>query len=407
MKYILPIVMTVIIILPGFNLAGFPIKFEDFLILGVLLYTFNERKGNFFFEKDFSRLILLFFLFIISNFISLLIAVIEGYNYTFQDINTILLYFKSCVFLIGGYFIGSKLRGASTNYLLYSLVFGLVISSTLSIIQYFDVGGLGRETYLLYAGESRILYGVTRAVGALNNPNYASYFHSIGFILALNIQTVGRKATILKYTLLVIAFLGVILAFSRTGIFVLLLVWFITLLLQGKIKKVFSIAFALVITVVFYFDTIFKNSRFGQILDSGGAGNISNLGNRSNLIWKHKLQIFYEHPLLGIGPAKNEISGTSFGATIYDNVYLLLLVTTGLIGFTLYLLLFYNMSKPFIQNKLRYNIISNTIIPIFILTLLFFMTTDLVWSIQFVAYFHLIVGVFYSYSQSSQDIIYS
>lgn len=399
MKYILPIIATIIIVIPGFNLAGLPIQFEDFFLVAILLFAFNESEGRPKIKREFSALLTLFFAFIISNFLSLLFAILRGYDYIFNDINTILLYLKSCMFLIGGYYLGSKLKKTSTNYILYSFVFGIFLSSIFGIVQYFDIAGLGRETYLLYAGERRIQYGINRAIGALNNPNYASYFHSIGFVIALNIQIITKKDRLIKYILLSTTFLGVVLTFSRTGVFVLLLVWFLTLLLNGKLKKLFSLAFTIAVVIIYFLDVIFQNTRFGSILEGNQSGNIANFGNRANMIWEHRFDSFFEFPLLGTGPAKNQVSGTVFGATIYDNVFLLLLVTSGLIGLVLYFLILYKMAKPIIQFKLETNPINNTLIPIYVLTLLFFVTTDLIWDIHFVSYFYLIVGVFYSYSE--------
>lgn len=45
---------------------------------------------------------------------------------------------------------------------------------------------MGAKIYLLYGAERGIKYGVSRAIGVFSNPNYASYFHGIGFQLGKN-----------------------------------------------------------------------------------------------------------------------------------------------------------------------------------------------------------------------------
>src|SRR5690606_1398035 len=123
--------------------------------------------------------------------------------------------------------------------IIYSLLSGIIISCLLTVVQYFDLMGLGVKTYLIYGNEDRIEYGISRAIGTLGNPNYASYFHIIGFILALNIHIKSGSDKILKIIFLVITFLGVILTFSRTGFLSLFLVWSMVLLFKNKIRQLF------------------------------------------------------------------------------------------------------------------------------------------------------------------------
>ena len=400
LKYLLPIITSIIIILPGVNIAGLPLRAEDFIVILILIFAISKTGGKLFEGHGYKTIITIFSLFIFSNFLSLFFSLFRGYNAGFNDINTVFLYVKSLLFLITGFYIGNTLFKQNANYILYSFLGGIVLSSLLSIVQYFDFGGLGTVSYLLYGDERNIEYGIIRAIGTLGNPNYASYFHTLGFIIALNLKSITIRVRTIKYLLLILFATSVILTFSRTGLFVLILAWFFTLLLQGKMKYILSLAFVFGIIITSYIDVIFKGTRFSLIMSGDSGGTISDFGNRSNLIWEHRLASFFDYPLFGIGPAKNQISGTVFGATIYDNAYLLLLITSGLVGIFLYLLWMYKYSKFFIKRRSKDDSISNSILPITATTLLFFITTDMVWSIHYVGYFYLLIGVFYSYKQS-------
>ncbi len=396
MRYVVLLISIMILTLPGFVLGGVPLRLEDFIVIFLLIYFIVYHKGSLLIDKGFNFLLILFLLFIFSNFLSLFLAVLNGYDIIFQDINTIFLYLKSVVFLFCGYMLGVKLTKVKLNSIYFILSFGIVLSCVASIIQYFNIMGLGERLYVIYGKEERIVYGIQRAIGTLNNPNYAAYFHVIGFIFVLNIKAVDGRSILYKYIFLFFMILGTLLTFSRTGLISLVIAWFLVLFLHKKIRGVIYLLASLIILYgCAHF--LIKGTRFEELLLSEHGGDLSNFGRRSDLIWQQKIEQFYEYPLLGKGPSKNEISDTIFSVTIYDNVFLLLLLTSGIIGFLLYMTFNLRTLFLFFKYRSRFPYVVCAIVPIMIVTFIFFITTDLIWNIKFIGFYYLVVGMFYSY----------
>lgn len=392
--------MFSIFFVPTFNFIGIPIRIEDFLIIWMLIAFGNEIKMK---DKHFTLLIKFLIIFIFFNLVSISIYKLEGYNISFRDLNTVLLYLKSMVVLYVGYIMARKFEYTSDNSILLPICIVLGLSSLVAMVQYFDLLNMGREMYLIYGNEDHIKYGVTRAVGTLSNPNHAAYYHGVGFVLSLNLFAQTKWGKFLKYILVLFCLLGVLLTFSRTGMAALFIVWFAVLILQKKVKAVVAISMMLLVIYVFFIDKIVEGTRFAIILQQDSMG-LTSFGNRSTLIWNIRLEDFFIHPFFGIGPAKSLESGTIYGSTIYDNTYFLLLITSGLVGFVFYTLFIFSSLIYFIKNNIgqasRLNI---AYIGVLIFTLVFFISTDLIWDIKFVSFFYLMLGIFCAVYTSKND----
>lgn len=390
MYLILALFISLIILFPQKVGLSLPVSLEDLIII-IFLFTFLiKHKFKLKTDKIFKKIVFSFVLFIIVNFLSLGYAVIEGYQGSIRDVNTIFLYIKSLIFLLGGYLIRDSLKKINNNTIIFIFCAAIFVSSLLAIVQYYDIAGLRDAAYFLYDDGS---YKISRAIGAIGNPNYAAYYHGLAFLLLLTYETNSIKTVMVKVFLISILLTSVVITYSRTGILALLISWAIFLLINKKYKNLLiGLVIGLVI-VVYYIDDLVEGTRFGIILAGEGGGTVTNFGNRSDAIWSSKFDKFFANPLIGSGPQKEALSDTAFNTTLYDNSYLLLLVTSGLIGFIAYFYIFYKIIYYDIF-KLESNKYKGILTTICLYTMLFYLTVDLVWNVKFISYFYILIGFY-------------
>lgn len=392
MYLILTLLVTLIILSPQTESLSIPVRPEDLIIIIILFYLLVKYKFKIRIDSVFKKVMIAFIFFIALNFVSLSYAIIEGYQGGIRDINTILLYIKSLFFMLGGYLIRESLGKVKNNTVIYIFCMPILVSSLLAIFQYYDIVGLRDAAYFLYDDGS---YRLSRAIGAIGNPNYAAYYHGLAIILFLTYKTNSVKGFLIKSLLLIMLFVSVVITYSRTGILGLLLscLFFLTI---NKMYKTLSIGLgAALIIILYYIDGLIEGTRFGIILSGDDGGTITNFGNRADLIWSSKFERFFEHPIIGSGPGKETLSTTVFDATVYDNSYLLLLVTSGVVGFIAYFSIFYRIiyfdvfKEKFNKEKYR-----GMLATVCLYTLLFYLTVDLIWNVKFISYFYMLIGFY-------------
>jgi hypothetical protein len=370
---------------------------EDIFYIGVLL-KMNHNSYLASMDKNEFKLIRLLLLFCISSALSLVFySISTGYAIVSQDINSLFSLVKiSLVFYIS-LWLGSKSKFKDANQLILILSGGLFISSILSIIQYLDIGGLGSYIFLLYGKEESMQYGISRSIGSIGNPNYAAFFHIIGLISLFSLNV--KKYYIIYYTAIVLVVLSTILTFSRTGLIALLFVSFISLVYKKKYKALIMLYTLGVLVVIPNINYFISNTRYAIIGGNNDTFDVT-LNGRTDMIWSQKLQFFFENILLGIGSAKNEnaIGNNLFAFTVFDNSYLYLLVTAGIIGVIIYFSFIYVELTLFIEKKnyLSFNV-KHFVILLHTNVLIFFITTDLIKNIYFISYFYFIIGVMISF----------
>lgn len=395
MYLILALLISLIILSPQKEGLSLPVRLEDLIVIILLYYFLIKYKFKLKIDKVFKKIVFSFILFIVINFLALGYSIIEGYQGSIRDINTIFLYIKSLIFLLGGYLICYSLKEINNNKVILIFCIAIFISSFLAIVQYYDIAGLRDAAYFLYDDGS---YKISRAIGAIGNPNYAAYYHGLGFLILLTYETNSIKAAVTKFALTSILFVSVVITYSRTGILALLISWIFFLFSNKKFKELSVGLLIGLLIVLYYLDDLVEGTRFEIILSGEGGGTISNFGNRSDSIWSSKFEQFFMNPLIGSGPQKETLSTTTFNSTLYDNSYLLLLVTSGIIGFTAYFYIFYKVIYHEIfgikSNKYIYKGVLTTIC---LYTLLFYLTVDLVWNVKFVSYFYLLIGFYMRY----------
>lgn len=397
MRFLLVIITSLIILLPSIVQLPIPIRIEDIIIFSFMLLYSITMHFKYNIDRDFKKIIVIFILFVFINYLAYSFSVFEGYPASIKDINTILLYLKALTYMISGYILGSLILSKKNHSVELAFFAPIFVSSIIALVQYFEIGSLNKFINLLYNSDSN---NYVRAVGTLGNPNYAAYFHGIALILIMSYNLTSLKNYLLKYAMLAIVFLSIIVTFSRTGILAALISIVLMLFFNRRYKSIIGVMIGALIIVNYYLSSLIEGTRFQRIAEGSSGGSISNFGNRTNLIWSHRLQQFLDNPIIGLGPRKEDISTTIFSNTLFDNTYLLLLVTSGATGLLIYLLFFYKVfTKDYLavkhKNK-QTKSYTGVLCTLIVYNLIYFLTVDLVWSDKYNSFFYLLIG-FYLY----------
>tara|TARA_R110002051_G_scaffold303610_1_gene372561 strand:+ start:13083 stop:14315 length:1233 start_codon:yes stop_codon:yes gene_type:complete len=396
-RIILLITILFIFLIPTFNIGGVPVRLEDIFFIGILIFIKNKSNLN-------SNLYSLLFLIIISNIASIYIQILRGYSPVLGDLNTIFSLFRNLLIVHAGFLIGQNLKIKSQN-LIKLLSLGFFISVIASLIQYYDIAGYGQELFLIYGKEKELEYGLSRAIGTAGNPNYAAFFQ-LNALIALLI--LWRKVS-LNYIIFILFLLAIItsifITFSRTGLICIALIFLVNLLIEKRYIMLFLFAFVAFASFPF-FSNLSENTRFESLIGSeNGNSNtdILTLNGRVDGIWKQKVDMLLNNPLLGTSSAKGLRSTTDFNNITFDNSYLYILVTGGIIGFLLYVLYYYYILKIFRQkHRYKNDIIAKYIILLHLNIFVFYFTTDLIIVVEFTTFYFFIVGIFLNETKNDE-----
>lgn len=389
------VIIVAIFIFPPVIISGIPFRIEDVFFIGILLYFSRDilyvLKG-----RDEVIFVNVLMLFLFASIISFVFSVVDGYSPIFSDVNSLMMLVRNIVIFIAGLVVGRRLK-SSINDLFIVLFVGCFIMSIVSITQYFNIFGLGDRIFLLYGTETGLLYGVTRAIGTVGNPNYASFFQLVGLILILAINYPKRRFYRILYIVcsFVVA-LSIIVTFSRTGLLAGIIVILIYLYKSKSFKLIIGFACLGTILLVYYFPVL-AASRLSEIFFQSGEFDFTFNG-RLDLIWIQRVNQFLDNPFWGVGSQKASESSTVFSVTVYDNSFLGLLVINGFVGFFIYclfylLLLFYFRTSRSRSSQVVYVYVH----LLFVLIFLYFLTTDLYRSVYFVSYFYFSTAILVAY----------
>lgn len=394
MKYLIFAVLSIFLV-PTFRISDIPVRIEDFFFLFIVLSSHDllkQARISFFLTR-------LLWLFLIINTLSLFVNILDGYVPVFQDLNTLFALFRNIIILWAGLVVGKSLV-MSERKLLILVSIGAFYCSVVSIIQYFNLLGLGEQLYLFYGKEDNMQYGILRAIGVVSNPNYASFFQLIGLISLLCYGWPSKLSIQIYYlATLCLIVLSIFVTYSRTGLIGILFVFIGYSLLRRNFKILAAFSVVTIIVGLISYEAII-DSRFALMVDAGGNFDLT-LNGRLDAIWQKRLQELYNSLLIGNGPGKGKVSSTQFENAIYDNSYLYLLITSGIIGTIAYLSFFYYELKYFYEIRLLSQMRSFVFIALLTgISLIFFITTDLARDVLFNSYFYFIVGVFLNFTKS-------
>ena len=386
MKLLLTIIL-IIFLLPTFNVAGIPIRFEDILFIGIIL-GFPALKT----EKA-KPMITILVLIVIAYCITFSIQIFSGYSPIIQDMNTVFSMIRNIVIFYAALKFGQSIK-CDINSLLLILSCGFFVSSLVSIIQFHNIGGLGIKTYLLFGKESGIRYGINRTVGTVGNPNYAAFFQICGLIGILSLERMSKfYRTLVLPTLVIITVWSVYVTFSRTGLIALVLIFLGYLVIRRKYKLIIFVSFIVFMSLPI-FGELLNGSRYEQVA-SNNSSELLTLNGRVNAIWSKKLEAFYDSPVWGISASEAAHSNTSFNNAIFDNSFLYLLIISGLIG--LIINLAFNIKILTYFKKANNSNLFLYIALLHINIFIFYLTTDLIKGVLFTSFYFLVTGVFITY----------
>lgn len=225
----------------------------------------------------------------------------------------------------------------------------IVVSLVLSLLGFFQLITFSNLSFLTDFGFDP---HQGRLVATFLDPNFLGCFLTVGFILSVYKIFSGQRRAFFKAAFLLI-FLAIILTFSRSAY----LMMFVSSLSLGVLrwKRLFLIMVALGVISFFLFP------RFGERLKSGLL--IDETVQERFLSWNEGLKIFFKSPLFGVGfnnlrtykisenlTQTYSVEGGHSGSGI-DSSFLLVLATTGLLGFLTYLMFWFKTVAGLYQIK--------------------------------------------------------
>lgn len=221
----------------------------------------------------------------------------------------------------------------------------------------------------LYIKEILATIGIINLKERINIKSFFANRNQFAFFLYISIistffvlQNLNKK--IYKF-ILAIFFINLVLTMSRTGILVVLIFIFLMFLSSNKVSKKSKIFimlnFVVILVVAFtiiimFFPEVWNklNSMFFRI------EHVKNLSGRTD-IWSVGINLLIQNPinfLFGVGRF-NSTSLLHFATktfTQFHNIYLDILLTSGLIGLVYFSFIYYNVIRKIIKSNLSKNL---------------------------------------------------
>lgn len=283
------------------------------------------------------------FIFILIAFVSLLFN-INSLNP--QEFLVSFLYLLRFISYSGIYFIITGFDKSFKRKILALMFFSGMLIVLGGFIQYFFYPNL-RNLY--YLGWDEHLY---RLFGSFFDPNFAASIISLFLILLLTLLLSSpinsKKITAILIVLSILSFIALLLTYSRSG-YLMFFVSAVSLLLMFGKKK-----YVAILLVVFTISITLLPKNLG------GEGvkllRTASLISRSEYL-KNAVIIFKDHPILGVGFNSYRYAQhrygfiddsslrTSHAAAGTDNSFLFVLATTGIVGFTFYIYMWFRILR--------------------------------------------------------------
>ena len=166
---------------------------------------------------------------------------------------------------------------------------------------------------------------------------------------------IGKIIKIICYSFIPSAFFAIILTASRTAILTVLPGIFFILGSLNRMKRFHrSMIFIFAIILLFVGQSIIPQETLERLSTFGTSISSGDLGGRTDL-WRGSIQIFIDHPLLGIGSGSTA-SSLQLGAVAH-NTFLSILSELGLFGFIIFIcmiisLVFLAIKQPLLSSSL-------------------------------------------------------
>lgn len=396
-KMILYLLIFSSLLLPPISISsGLPnIRIEEilFVVLLPLYFVLNKIKPT---DPALNLFLKFYFAFVFIQIIStiygkLFLNVPVGIRDLFEIIKTAKYGFV--VFIIGYFHIDKNLL----KKLIYTIIFLFIVSSFIGHLQFHGIFGFEQLTAPLYF-EDRIHDVFNRMMGTYFNPNSYGTVLSIGaiFIIAtiVRVDTYEKKAGLLLTLFFLIW--TITLTQSRTSVGAFLIGSFVYLLLLSYTYNLrWYLPFIGLLGVFTFLIAIFSILPREFIERYVSALNImSDLSWLMRLYaWYLNLEIFFQSPLIGWGPAKH------LHPTVVDSEYILILRQFGVIGFFSYLFIYIlplSYSFKFIKGKSIVSTFNHIFITCSVIFIVGNITNPLFHEIQFMDFWAILLGVLYA-----------
>ncbi len=323
-------------IVPVSNVAIYP---QDIIVgLIFLIVAFNVYKKRKYFFKN--KILLFLLLFVFTGFVSLLLSLSWLSETEFLiAVSYLLRFIAYSSILFAFYFLEEDYKKTIP----LKLLIGGLIFTLIGFIQYFFYENLSN---LYYLGWDMHLY---RLFSTFLDPNFAGAFLTLCFLLALD-----RVISVKKNSLVIFDFfclfsftVAILLTYSRSAFIMLLVGTIILLFLRKKVKIMVGI---LVFLIIAFFSL--ANTK----IEGLNPWRIASVDARFESM-NEALKVIVKNPILGVGfnsyryaqvkmgmkdSLRTKISNADAGT---DNSFLFVIATTGIIGFSFFILYWLNILK--------------------------------------------------------------
>lgn len=231
-----------------------------------------------------------------------------------------------------------QLATEKVPHILYFILFTVLISGIIGLLQYFGVFNLDAITGPYYL-QDRIHIISDRLTGTYKNPNTYSAILVSAHLIALGLFFFHQRKERKTLLLLCVAMLAILILFagSRTMIAAYLLVTVIMILIGAStagynkfqivtLISVLGISFLIAVSMISYSIIVRLESGLDIFSDESFAMRM--------LAWYLNFQLFLESPIFGWGAAK------AIHTTVVDNEFILILRRYGVIGLLAFLSLY-------------------------------------------------------------------
>jgi len=252
------------------------------------------------------------------------------------------------------------------RWIVYALILGIVPSFSIQLrakIRYCMIASgmaiifLGIIQYVFYSSLRNLFYlgwddHLYRLFSTFLDPNFSGMFLVIFLLFILpflrdSIQRKDQHKAVLWAVLSSVAFISVLLTYSRGAYIMLIVGIFVYLFLNGK--KVLAGISILIILITIMFSANTKVEGLNPFRTASSNARLESM--------KNALQISRDHPLFGVGFNAYRYAQIAYGFRVAytpfpshsdsgtDNSFLFIFTTTGIIGFAAYLYFLYSLGK--------------------------------------------------------------
>lgn len=297
---------------------------------------------------------------------ALVISLIMNVNrLSFTELSISFFYLLRWVFYAALYFVILDLAPIKNSVKKWMIIGGsfLVVGG---YIQYFLYPDL-RNLY--YLGWDEHLY---RMFSSFFDPNFAGVFFVFYFLFLLENILIKKENLVLKFAALAV-FVAVILTFSRSAYITLIVGTIIFLILKKRTILGLGLTAVFVLSIFISSTLVLKSEGTNLLRTASGEARLDSINKA--------ITVFKDHPIFGVGFNSYRYAQRDYGfvseskmlvhsAAGTDNSFLFVLATTGIVGFAVFIYLWFKIFS--IKDPLLISSASALFINSFFINSLFF-----------------------------------